>query len=192
MSGGLYDFFYCFMPQPDDYPFDTRLHNLLEAVPNDDDLMRVYDEDRKRHIANVKENHKQMLKAAKLKIFFNCSWEGFVKIKDSVIDTTNGSRIGWHNAYIVLHGHRLVWWNSVEDINSGRAPVGQVLLFGHAGVSHASPLDIKEFGDDGRLLSVFGKDNASEQRKITLLCKSSSACQTLATAIQKLLQSYGK
>lgn len=188
LFGGLYDFFYYFMPQPDDFPFDTRLQNLLEAVPNDDDLEQVYEWERKLHLKQEMEKHKNSLKRAKLRLVFECLWEGCVKLKiNNSGALSTSSNKNWENMYIVLQGHRLVWWSGEHDIDAGKAPVGQLLLHGHAGVSHASPVDIREFGDDGRLLCIFGKSVNGTPRKITLLCNSSSNCQKLSAAVNKLL-----
>jgi hypothetical protein len=186
LFGGLYDFIYCFLPQPDDYPFDTRLQNLLEAVPNDDDLEQVYEWERKLHLKQELEKHKTSLKRAKLRLVFECLWDGCVRLKENSM-MSGGSGKNWADAYVVFQGHRLVWWGSEDEVDAGKAPIGQLLLQGHAGVSHASPMDIKEFGDDGRLLSIFGKDVSGTQRKITLLCKSSSSCQALSAAVNKTL-----
>ena len=181
---GIYDFFYCFMPQPDDFPFDTRLNNLLEALPNDDELELVYESERNMHIKKVTEKHRSRLKRAKLSLTFECLWDGKVRLRDNIgVVSTRGKSDTWEVMYMVVQGHRLVWWRSDSDVDAGKAPVGQLLLQGHAGVSHASPMDIKELGDNGRLLTVFGKDVSGIQKKVTVLCDSSSSCQSLSVAV---------
>lgn len=175
------------MPQPEDFPFDTRFRNLLEAIPNDDDLRQVYEDDRKAHSGTVSEAHRVRLKKARLGLFFDCIWNETVKLKDNSSELHGDSRRGWQSAHLALQGHRLVWWKTEEDINDGNAPIGQLLLFGHAGVSHPSPLDIKEMGDDGRLLCIFGRDLNNSQRKITIVCDVALSCQTLAAAVNKIL-----
>ena len=46
-----------------------------------------------------------------------------------------GSSAGWVHVFLVLQASRLVWWSKEEDVDEGKAPAGQLLLFGHAGVS---------------------------------------------------------
>ena len=81
---------------------------------------------------------------------------------------------------IEFQGHRIVWWHSELDLDEGKAPTDQLLLFGHAGVTDASPLDIREIGDNSRLICVFGKDRHGLQSKITILCKDSVSCKLLS------------
>lgn len=43
LLGGVYQFFYCFFPEQDEYPNVIRMENLVASVPNDEDLrLRVY------------------------------------------------------------------------------------------------------------------------------------------------------
>ena len=49
---------------------------------------------------------------------------------------SGGSNAGsWHQVYLVLQGARLVWWSSEYDIDDGKACLGQLLLYGHAGTT---------------------------------------------------------
>lgn len=41
----------------------------------------------------------------------------------------------WHPVFLVLQGSRLVWWSSEYDIDDGKACIGQLLLYGHAGTT---------------------------------------------------------
>ena len=56
------------------------------------------------------------------------AWAGDVRIKCA-------ANKEWEDAYLVLQERRLAWWAREQDADDGRAAVGQLLLFGHAGVT---------------------------------------------------------
>ena len=176
---GLYEFLYKFMPDCKDPPMSTRFSNLLNSVPNDDDLDQVYFWERKAHLDARAERQRLRLKQAKLRLVFECQWDGMVKIRSA------GG--GWEGAYLVVQGHRLVWWNREDDVDEGRAPSGQLLLQGHAGITQASPLEIREIGDDSRLVTVFGRDHTGAQQKKTFLCKDSGSSKRLSEEVDKAI-----
>ncbi len=93
----------------------------------------------------------------------------------------------------------------LHQLTLGQPPVEQLLLFGHAGVTHASPIDIREvrkqishstfqpyeilfeIGDDSRLMCIFGKDLHGNPSKITLLCSDLMSCKALTAAANKAI-----
>lgn len=65
------------------------------------------------------------------------SWGAKVQDPHSAAGLVGGSAMGWawREVHLVLQGHRLVWWESEHDIDDGKACVGQLLLYGHAGTT---------------------------------------------------------
>jgi len=189
LIAGLSEFLYIFMPQPEDLPMATRIHNLLESLPNDDDIAEVYRNEREENRRLSAERQRERLKRVKLRLVLDCQWDGSVKIKQPrEMSSRPGDVVGvWNSAFLVVQGRRLVWWNSDDDIDQGNAPAGELLLQGHAGTTHASPVDIKEMGSDHRLVVVFGRDTAGNQMKRTILTKDPEACRTLKLVVNKVL-----
>ena len=62
--------------------------------------------------------------------------------KSTAAGLVGGSAFGWawREAYLVLQGHRLVWWESEHDIDDGKACLGQLLLYGHAGTTQVGTI----------------------------------------------------
>ena len=160
---GLYEFLYAFMPQVEDFPMITRLYNWIESVPNDYDLDQIYYWDRVDYLKKKAEYQKKRLHKAKLRLVLDCEWEGRVFIKGSHFkDTRNdGSlsswELNWKEYFLAVQGHRLVWWYREEDLFGSsveaKAPVGELLLQGHCGISPPSIIDIKEIEAEGRDLT---------------------------------------
>jgi hypothetical protein len=169
---GLYQFLFKFIPRSGGKTNVIRLGNLLSSIPNDDDIERVYKWERKTHQENLAASKHERIKLAKLSLVAKCLWSGPVALK-----TASGSG-QWEDAYLVLQERRLVWWRKESDIDEGKPFEGQLLLYGHAGVCSASPLDLKEMRDASRLTSVFGS-----QQKCSIFCKNATACQELVALI---------
>jgi hypothetical protein len=50
----------------------------------------------------------------------------------------------WGERYLVVQGRRVAWWSSVKQLEAGRSAECLLLLQGHAGVSGASPLELRD------------------------------------------------
>ena len=74
-----------------------------------------------------------------------------------------------------------------EDIDEGKSPQGQLLLFGHAGVTQPSPVDVREIGDEGRLVTIFGRDPDGMPHKWTLVCKTADAKTQLVQSVNDIV-----
>lgn len=117
------------------------------------------------------------------------------EISDSVTNSEVKSISGhWKSVYAVLQGERLVWWSSEVDIDDGKACQGQLLLYGHAGTTQASPVICRELGVqlqggsyDSRLVCVFGRDTNGSPMRCTLLCTDATSKETLSHEILDLL-----
>jgi hypothetical protein len=97
----------------------------------------------------------------------------------------------WQEVFLVLQGHRIVWWSSEYDIDEGKACQGQLLLYGHAGTTQASPILIRELNALGmyecRLVCVFGRDVTGLPQRCTLLCPDATSKDSLSQEIMNLL-----
>ena len=48
-------------------------------------------------------------------------------------------------------------------------------------------MEIREIGDDSRLVSVFGRDPSGKQLKCTVLCSDIPSCQLLRRSVDSLV-----
>ena len=104
----------------------------------------------------------------------------------------------WKEMYVVLQGNRLIWWNNEYEIDEYKSCNGQLLLYGHAGTTQASPVIVRELGSSGfgltqysqyesRLLCVFGRDASNSPQRCTILCGDSESKELLTKLIMDLL-----
>ena len=63
--------------------------------------------------------------------------------------------------------------------------MGQLLLFGHAGITAVSHVEINQIGDDSRLVAIFGRDAAGRQLKCTVLCSDMASCAALKRLVDE-------
>lgn len=72
----------------------------------------------------------------------------------------------WQSVFAVVQGHHFLWWKSVRDFDNGEAPIGNLYLTGHAGLSTPSPLEAREFSSDelALLVILFGRGLNDQQR----------------------------
>lgn len=182
----LQQFFYIFFPDPHGTQMTDRLYNLLQSLPNDDDVNQIYQEDKKIYL---KTKHDKM-KRATLELLFKCLWDGHVLLKLSTsvnpanisASTSQGvpSSGEWEKYYVVLQKHRITWWISEDDISDGqRECAGQLLLGGKgvSGVTQTSPVDIKDMKDKTRLLAIFGYDEHGLPLKCTIFFDDMNQCK---------------
>jgi hypothetical protein len=181
---GLYEFLYCFFPQPDEFPIVTRFFNLLEAVPNDDELEKVFADENAAYLSALEEDKRNLMSWGRLNLIHACHWSGCVQIKGL---TVLGGGTTWDEAYLVIQGRRLVWWTREEDM-SVSAPIGHILLYGHAGTTQPSPVDIRDMGgDDSRILAIFGMDVNGKPNRRTVICKDATDKTVLIREMARVL-----
>ena len=79
----------------------------------------------------------------------------------------------WIDIFAILQGHRLVWWESTSDFDTGKTPFGQILFAGHSGIAGLSPLDLRQLkrSELDQTIGIFGR-GVFEQEKIILLAPS--------------------
>lgn len=155
----------------------------MEALPNDDDIQEAYRREQKTYEKHKEDELRLKMRSAKLNLIFTSLWSGSVQIKAIGI----GNGVIWSDGYAVLQETRFVWWLSEDDIDDGKPPQGQLLLFGHAGVTQPSPVDVREIGDDNRLVTIFGRDPDGMPHKWTLLCKSSEMKTSLVQTVNTIV-----
>ncbi|KAJ8608334.1 hypothetical protein CTAYLR_009420 [Chrysophaeum taylorii] len=143
---GFYEFTYRLVPCFKGSPMTARVLNLLQSVPNDDDLRRCY-EHRAATFARKKiENERRRRRRAKLHAIWQPAWQGPVAVREKNNIQQKYSPVFFDPSHLVVHGRRLLWWHSEKDIDSGRPPKGQLLLMGHSGLTDPSPTDISAAG----------------------------------------------
>ena len=214
---GLFEFLSKFLPPAEGNSFSVRASNLLASLPNDDDLERIYREDRRACVEQRGIQRYHALHSATLQQLLQCTWSGPILLRadaassanpanynsitgaagksGSVFDNltieglfgwtvssdvhgrglglsnpttspaslhtggamsdkslsslapllTGGLGLGpeWREAFLVVQGRRLAWWAQEGDIDAGRACQGQLLLYGHAGTTQASPVVVR-------------------------------------------------
>jgi hypothetical protein len=86
----------------------------------------------------------------------------------------------------MIQGHRLLWWRSAGDFDSGLSPLGRLFLAGHAGLSSPSPLELREISpeDVQRVVCVFGSGS-----RVTILTQSIEAKDDLEKVVEAVVTS---
>lgn len=186
LAVGLYEFLYKFIPEPEGNSNSIRYANLLHSIPNDDDLESVYHRERQLVKLAQRKQRSQLIRQKKLGLVFPKLWQGRVKMKLSGFIVHNDVS-KWEDVYLILQGQRLVWWLNAQELDDNKSCHGQLLLYGHAGITQASPVDIREVGDSHRLISLFGRDAEGLQEKCTILCRDSIVCGQLAAAVEDII-----
>ena len=186
-----------------------RLHNLLQSVPNDDDLRLIYQDDKKLYLESLKKSRNERIKSAILQVALPCLWNGTVRMKLSTIMGPSASSSAnivqpnvatsingdWEECYLAIQGHRLVWWDKVNDLYDGKKSCrGQLLLCGVGplagicGITQTSPVDIKEMKEPKRLLAIFGCDEHGIPLKCTLFFNDVESCRLFQEKIVTVLK----
>ena len=123
----------------------------------------------------------------------NSSSSGNGNLSSSVAAAASSSMDQWDARYLVMQGHRLLWWGSEEDVcgdKGNKPPLGELLLQGHAGISPPSIVDRNEVVAQGRdvalLVGVFGRDvYANTQEKRSILCQDEVSCRKLIREVNR-------
>lgn len=176
LAVGLSEFLYAFMPQPKQSTMSIRLNNLLESIPNDADLRDVYAEDRKHHMQHSETERKKALSQVLLRAVEECYWQGVVR--------TKRERGVWDEVFLVVQSLRMVWYAKEDDVTDGVPCEGQLLFYGHSGTTQASPVELREVGDESSVFSVFGRDPQGRPCRRTILCFSRADREHLQAVIE--------
>ena len=181
---GLYQFLFRFLPEIDPVPNEIRLQNIMEALPNDDDIQKAYFREQKAFVKSKEDELKLKSRFTKLNLVSKALWQGNVLIKAIGI----GNGIVWTPAFSVLQETRFVWWHKEEDVDEGKAPQGQLLLFGHAGITQPSPVDVRDIGGDSHIATIFGRDPHGMPHKWTVVCKDYDTKENLISVVNNIVE----
>lgn len=145
LSWGLYQFLYILLPIPEGDEYIICWDNYLQSIPNDDDLHQVYAQERKSFAEESSRLKKEKLRSTLLGISLPLLWSGSVEVKLSSDHTAAGTGTqGWRAVYLLLQGKRFLWFHSIDDMEAGKFPMGQVILTSLASVTQVSPVDLRE------------------------------------------------
>jgi hypothetical protein len=123
---GLYEFFFIFLPIPEGRNNVIRFSNLLQSIPNDDDISEIYSTERKAFASAKLAEWKQTERSRKVDLVVPTRWKGSVGIKGSSLGGGGGGTGSagmtedWVRVFLLLQGHRLVWWVSEEALDTGK------------------------------------------------------------------------
>lgn len=113
---GLYEFLYIFLPIPDGNEISIRFANLLNSIPNDDDLVQIYSKEREKYREQKKQLQKKQLYHILLNASLPCRWFGKVSMKwSSGSSMTVTGESEWIDAIILLQGKRILWWKDEHN-----------------------------------------------------------------------------
>ena len=120
---GLYQFFACFLPKgKGESAASIKFCNLLHAVPNDDDLDKIYHFERRDYAEALAQQRTLLVRQAKKNLVLAATWEGLVQIKVAagLRGGAGGGGQEWASAFLMLQGRRLVWWAKESDVDDGK------------------------------------------------------------------------
>lgn len=126
---GLYQFFYIFLPIPDGDDISIRFLNLLQSVPNDDDLQQIYTKHREELKKVEDQTLKQTVNKTLLSISLPILWSGNIHLKSSLSNSsaTVFSEV-WNSVFIIFQGKRIVWWSREKDLLEGKVSISNRLI----------------------------------------------------------------
>lgn len=120
LSLGLYEFLFIFLPIPEGRNNIIRFSNLIQSIPNDDDIAQIYDAERKEFATVKGAEWKATERTRKVNLTLATRWKGEVRIKASSLSASSGVAGEWVEVFMLLQGQRLVWWASEEEFEVGK------------------------------------------------------------------------
>ena len=81
LLAGLSQFFYKYMPNADGTQFSDRFHNMMQSVPNDDDLDSIYAGERKLNVESRLKVQHNRIKEGVLNVLLHCKFRDQVWMK---------------------------------------------------------------------------------------------------------------
>ena len=113
------------------------VENLFQSIPTDEDLRRTYFWEARRIGEREREKFANTKRQTRLKKLWKASWHGNVKVKERRPDSSYSESKRtwiWDTAFVLIEGHRFVWWRSEKHFDIGEAPLGQIFFAGHSGL----------------------------------------------------------
>jgi hypothetical protein len=178
---GLYQFLFKFIPEPQEKPLSTKFSNFIQAVPNDDDIDKSYNLEKKDYLEKLELERSQKLRLFRFNIPYPVSWMGEVHIKCH--------NELWEKSFLVFQRKRLVWWHKESDIDEGKSFEGQLLLYGHAGVMPPLSVEVRETrGEEDQIVVVFGRNCIGMPLRCAVFCHDLKSSSQLKEHITKACQ----
>jgi hypothetical protein len=146
--------------------------NAISSIPNDEDLRKAYFWESARISERESSRRAAKKRISRLQQLWNAKWFSVVKVK--IVNTGRGVTSArawrWEDRFVVVHGRRLLIWESDKSFDEGDPPLDRVFLAGHAGLAGLSPIEMRELSSDEipRVANIFGR-GSSEQLKLMML-----------------------
>lgn len=158
-------------------PLAVWVMNAIRGLPTSEDLRRTYFWESKRRGAQETESLAAEKRKSRMQRLWRVQWSGTVRMLVVVDD----GLFEWRTVFAMIQGHRLLWWRSVGDFDSGVPPIGRLFLAGHVGLSSPSPLELREIRpeDVELVVSIFGSGS-----RVTILTQSIETKTDLEEAVE--------
>lgn len=127
---GLFQFLYIFLPIPEGNELSIWTHNLLQSIPNDDDLMEIYADDRRLVNEAETEKRRREVRDVLLNVSIPVAWAQEAQVKvlrrggnssGSAISSSGSiGAVEWVTVFLVVQGHRLAWWTTESDLDKSK------------------------------------------------------------------------
>jgi hypothetical protein len=161
--------------------FMTWILNVTRGLPTSEDLRKTYFWESRRIGANESKSMSVAKRKSRMQRLWKVQWHGDVRM---LLQNTKAIGSEWRTVFVLVQGHRLLWWRSIHDFDNGVPPIGQLFLTGHAGLSSPSPLELREIKavDMDHVICIFGSGS-----RATMLAPSVDAKEELEQAIESAL-----
>jgi hypothetical protein len=155
--------------------------NAIRGLPTSEDLRKIYFWESRRKGAQESESLSVAKRKARMKRLWRVQWYGTTRM---LLLNKKSDSSEWRTVFILVQGHRLLWWRSIHDFDNGIAPLGRLLLAGHAGLSSPSPLELREMNVEelDRVVCIFGSGS-----RVTLLTSTAETKVELESVIDAAL-----
>ena len=163
---GLYEFLYIFLPIPEGNQIAIILMNILNSIPNDDDLISIYSKERKFYYDKKMKQKKTKFKDVLLNLSLEMKWSGSVYLKWSTGNAVN-TESEWMSSFILIQGKRILWWRQ-DSINSSNHSNSQ-------NIDEDSNNNDDDQNQDTRGIGKQPEELPSTVRFLELFCISSSS-----------------
>jgi hypothetical protein len=123
--------------EEDAAPSGNIVENFFLSIPTDEDLRRTYFWESQRVGEREREKFANTKRQTRLQKLWKASWHGTVKVKEKRSDSSSlqSKRTwSWDTAFVLIEGHRFIWWRSEKHFDTGEAPLGQIFFAGHSGL----------------------------------------------------------
>jgi hypothetical protein len=167
--------------EPTDNPYLIWILNAIRGLPTSEDLRKTYFWESRRIGALETESLSVTKRKSRMQRLWKVQWYGTVHM---LIHNKKSDSSEWRTIFVLVQGHRLLWWRSIHDFDNGLPPMGRLFLSGHAGLSSPSPLELREMNvnEIDRVVCVFGSGS-----RVTMLTPSIDSKLELERTIEDAL-----